>query len=101
MGKKSIDLDLLQKEIGDLNSAIEAFDPCYKEFIASVMECMEINNSDFVEAFEKTLRTFMDNKVRRTKEAVSCYYDDAYVVYQIWKGLDENLAGRIWEESET
>lgn len=86
MGEKRIDLDTLQKEIKEADRAVKEFDPCYREFIASVMECMDRNNSDFMEAFEKLLRTFLDDKVRKSWEAVSCYSEDVKAVYPIWWG---------------
>lgn len=97
MGEKKIDLDTLQREIKEADRAVTEFDPCYKNFIASVMECMDRNNSDFMEAFEKLLRTFMDDKVKKSWEAVSCYSEDVKAVYEIWKGADEELSLRIKE----
>lgn len=100
MGKKSIDLDTLQQEMKEIGSAVTEFEPCYKEFIASVMECMDKNNSDFMEAFEKLLRTFKDDKVKKAWEGVSYYCEDVKAVYEVWKGMDEDLSARIREEKK-
>lgn len=101
MGKKNIDLDILQKEANELKCAVEEFEPCYKEFIASAMEGMDCNNSDFMEAFEKLLRTFRDNKVKKAWEGVSCYYEDVKGVYEVWRGLDEDLSAKIKEDGQS
>ena len=97
MAKKEIDFTALQKAIADMDSAIAEFDPCYKEFVGSVMSSIEGNNSDFMVSLEKVLRAFKDNKAKKALEAVKRSKDDIQIICEGMEAVDQAVAQKIKE----
>ena len=101
MAKKEIDFAALQKAVTDMDSAIAEFNPCYKEFVGSVMSNIEGNNSDFMVSLEKVLRAFKDNKSKKALDAVKRYKDDIQVVFEGMEAVDQAVAQKIKEGEKT
>ena len=97
MAQTEIDLDALKEAINDMESAINEFDPCYKEFVRSVMKTIEPNNSDFMVSLKKLLRAFADNKVKKSLEAAKQYRDSIRMVYQGMEAADHTISEKVKE----
>ncbi len=85
----------LQVLSSQLNAAVEDFNPCYKEFVGSIMDCLDSCNSDFIVEYEKLLRVFKDDKVKKAWEAACRYAEDVEAVYNVWNDVDMEIAKEI------
>lgn len=97
MAKKEIDLASLKKAVTELDGAVCSFNPCYKEFVGSVMNTIDNCNSDFMVSLKKVLRAFKDNKMNKAIEAVERYLEDVEAVYKSLEAADQAVAQKIKE----
>lgn len=97
MSKIEIDTNSLSDAALQLKAAVDDFNPQYKEFVGSIMDCLTSCSSDYIVEYEKLLRIFRDNETKKTWDAVSVYCDDLNAIFHIWEETDIAISKKIRE----
>lgn len=97
MSKIEMDTSSLSTAAIELKTAVDDFDPQYKEFVGSIMDCLESCSSDYLIEFKKLLRIFKDERTKKTWDAVSIYCDDLNDIFHIWDETEEIIVQKIRE----